>query len=150
MFVAVILAPPDHRDPVCDGQNLVQLVCDEHDSLTLVLHHAEGLEQIVDLSRREHGGGLIEDQHLDPAIQQLEDLDALLFTDGELPDTGRGIDRQPVFLAEGGGGVGLELSHAAGTENDRRDGEAGGGAVGGCIGIVATLKMSSPPLWALR
>ena len=38
------------------------------------------------LLRREHGGRLVQDQNARVAVERLEDLDALLLADRELPD----------------------------------------------------------------
>ena len=47
---------------------------------------AQALEQLASLLRSEHGSRLVEDEHVGPAVEVLQDLDALLLADGELPD----------------------------------------------------------------
>ena len=49
-------------------------------------HRAQGLEQLVDLLRREHRRRLVHDQDSRAAVEHLEDLDALLLADRQLPD----------------------------------------------------------------
>jgi hypothetical protein len=49
----------------------------------------------LDLLGREHCGRLVHDQDPGAAIEQLQDLDALLLADRQLPDPGVGIDLQP-------------------------------------------------------
>ena len=57
-------------------------------------------EEFVDLARREHGRGLVEDQDVGFAEQRLQELDALLLADREVLDLGVGVDAQPVLLAQ--------------------------------------------------
>ena len=86
--------------PVRDRHHLVQLVRDEDDGAPLCRHLAQGREQRVDLLRRQHRRRLVQDQHARVAVQRLEDLDALLLADRELPDARVGLHRQPVALGE--------------------------------------------------
>ena len=91
-----LLAAPEHRDAVGDGQHLVQLVRDQDDRRAARDQRAQHGEQLVDLLRGEHRGGLVEDQHARLAIERLEDLDALLLADAELLDRGVRVDDQAV------------------------------------------------------
>ena len=50
------------------------------------------VHQLVGLLRREHGGGLVEDEHLGVAGERLDDLDALLHADGQVLDERVGVD----------------------------------------------------------
>ena len=59
-------APPQHGDAVGDGDDLAQLVGDEHDADALGAQPADRAEQGVDVQGGEHGGRLVEDQH--PAV----------------------------------------------------------------------------------
>ena len=43
---------------------------------------------MVGLGRRQHAGGLVEDQRLGAAIERLQDLDPLLQPDGKVADDG--------------------------------------------------------------
>ena len=57
--------------------------------------------QLIDLLRREHGGGLVEDQDLVVAVEHLQDLHALLHADGDVFDLGVQVDLQAVLLRQG-------------------------------------------------
>ena len=92
------LAPADHGDAVGDVQHLVQLVADEDQALALVAHHAEGLEQLHDLLRGEHRGGLVEHQDLRAAVQDLQDLHALLQAHGQVLHPRGQVHRQAVAV----------------------------------------------------
>ena len=73
---------------------------DEDDRLALVDQAADDLEELVDLARRQHGGGLVEDQDVGLPEQRLDQLDALLLPDRQLADQRVGGDRQAVALGE--------------------------------------------------
>ena len=77
---------PEDRHAVGDGQHLVELVRDEDHGLALLGHRAERGEERDRLLRREHRGRLVHDQDPRLAVQRLQDLDALLLADRELPD----------------------------------------------------------------
>jgi hypothetical protein len=85
-------AVAQHGDPVGDLEHLVQRVGDEDDRLALGLELAQVGEQLLDLLGDEHGGRLVEDQDVGAAVQQLQDLDALLLADGQVLDPGAGIE----------------------------------------------------------
>ena len=94
--------PPvtEDRDAVGDRLHLVELVRDEDHGPALVCHHAHRLEERLRLLRRQHGGRLVEDQDLRLAVERLQDLDALLLAERELPDTRVRVDGDVVALAE--------------------------------------------------
>ena len=52
---------------------------------------AERLEQLVDLLRHQHRGGLVEDQDAGAAVEHLEDLDPLAIADAEVGDQRLGL-----------------------------------------------------------
>ena len=95
----------DHRassqdgDPVGDLQHLVQLVADEHDRLAIVAEPAQVAEEIRRLGRCQHRRRFVEDQDLGAPVQRLQDLDPLLFADGEVFDDRAWIDLEPVGSA---------------------------------------------------
>ena len=95
------LAAAHDRDAVGDGHDLAQLVGDEDDGLALVAQRAEDAEQVIGLVRRQHAGGLVEDQDVGAAVERLEDLDALLQADGQVADQRVGIDVEFVVAAPG-------------------------------------------------
>ncbi len=71
-------------------------MADENEGVPLVSHSTKRYEQLIHLLRREHSGGLVQDQHRRAAIKRLQDLDPLLFSDGQLPDEGAGIHLEAV------------------------------------------------------
>ena len=98
--VVTVLPAAQHGHAVGDGLHLVELVRDEDDGLALGGHRAERLEEPLGLLRREHGGRLVEDQNPGVAIERLQDLDALLLADRELPDLRLRAHGEPVALTE--------------------------------------------------
>ena len=73
---------------------------DQDHRLALVPERPQQHEELIGLGRGEHGGRLVEDQDLRPAIQRLQDLDALLQADGEIADARIGVDGEAVFTGE--------------------------------------------------
>ena len=73
-------------DRVRDGEHLVELVADEEHRHTFGREVAQRCEQLVDLLRHEHRGGLVEDQDAGAAVEHLEDLDPLAIADAEVGD----------------------------------------------------------------
>ena len=86
------LAEPDDGDAVGDLAHLAQLVGDEDDGGAGLLELAHDRHELVGLLRGEHGGRLVEDEHLRVARQRLDDLDALLHADGQVFDEGVRVD----------------------------------------------------------
>ena len=73
------------------------------------------LEEHVRLLRRQHRGRLVEDQDARLAVERLQDLDALLLAERELPDAGARIDGEPVALRELGDAAARSRDGAGGT-----------------------------------
>ena len=91
-----------HAHAVADCHDLVELVRDDDDRHAQLAHHAaDDGEQLVRLLRGEDGGRLVEDQNLVVAVEHLEDLGALLHTDGDVLDERVGVNVQAVLLAQG-------------------------------------------------
>ena len=88
-------AAPDDGDVVGDREHLVELVRDEDDGEALALELAQVVEELVDLLRHEHRGGLVEDQDAGAAVEDLEDLDPLAVADAEVLDQGVGSTSSP-------------------------------------------------------
>ena len=82
---------------VSHRHDLVELVGDEQDALSLFFEPAHDLHQLVDLLRGQHGGGFVKNQDLIVAVEHLEDLHALLHTDRDIADEGVRVDPQPYF-----------------------------------------------------
>jgi hypothetical protein len=115
-FEAVGSAQADDGDAGGDLAHLAQLVGDEDDGGSGVAQLTHDDHELVGLLRRQHGGGLVEHEHLRVAGQGLDDLDALLHADGQLFDQGVGVDveAEPAAdLAHLGAGRG-EVESAAG------------------------------------
>ena len=70
--------------------------------LVLALEHAQHLEQLVGLGRRQHRGRLVEHEDFGAAHQRFQDLDPLLQADRQFADDGVGIDLETVFAPEFG------------------------------------------------
>ena len=87
--------PPQHGDAVGDGDDLAQLVGDEHDADALGAQPADRAEQGVDVQRGEHSGRLVEDQHPAVVVQRLDDLDTLALANRQPLDPSIGIDADP-------------------------------------------------------
>ena len=94
------LPAAQHRHAVGDGRHLVQLVRDEDHRSPLVGHRPQRHEERLRLLRRQHRGRLVENQDPRLAVERLQDLDALLLAERELPDPRARVDGDPVALAE--------------------------------------------------
>ena len=79
---------------------------DEDDRLALRRQRAQDLEQLGGLLGGQHGGRLVEDQHLGAAVERPQDLHALLLADGDVADPRLGIDAQAEAVRQ--------LAHAPG------------------------------------
>ena len=75
--------PPTSKDgdAICDLEHLVQLVADEDDRHALALEISQDGEELACLLRCEYGRWLVENQDVGPAVQRLQDLNALLLAD---------------------------------------------------------------------
>jgi len=79
-----LLPAPEDGDPVGDREHLVQLMGDEDDRMALPLERLDDLEQLLGLLRRQDSRRLVEDEDVRPAVERLQDLDALLLADGDV------------------------------------------------------------------
>ena len=89
--VATLPPAAKDRDAVGHGLHLVKLVRDDDHRMPFPRHHPQGVEQLVRLLRRQHRGRLVENEHARATEDGLDDLDALLLADGELPDARVGV-----------------------------------------------------------
>ena len=92
------MASAQDRHAVGDRPNLVQLVRDEDDRASVVGHRTNRPEQLSRLLRRQDRGRLVEDQHARILVEGFQDLDALLLSQGQLPDACARFDGEPVSL----------------------------------------------------
>ncbi len=78
----------------------MQLVRDDNDSLAVGAHVAQHVKELVRLLRRQNGGRLVEDQHVGPAVEDLDDLDGLLLRDRHVVDLLRRVDVKAVAVTD--------------------------------------------------
>ncbi len=83
---------PQNRDVLGDGEHLVELVADEDDRPTGVAERGQQPQQFGRLRGSEHRRGLVEDQHVGPAVHQPQDLHLLLDGDGDTGCHGIPVD----------------------------------------------------------
>ena len=94
------LALAQNRAAVGYGHNLIQFMGDEQDGLPFPGEVPHDFHQLVDFLRRQHRGGLIEDQNFIVAIEHFQYFDTLLHADGNIFDLCIRIDGQSVFFGE--------------------------------------------------
>ena len=115
--IADELAVAQDGDTVGQLLDLVHLVGDDDDSLTVIAHVAQHGEELVRLLRSEDGGRLIEDQDIRAAVEHLDYLDRLLLGNGHVVYLLVGVDFEAVSVADllylGGGVLQIELSGQA-------------------------------------
>ena len=119
---ADVLALAQHRDLVRQRHDLVQLVGDDDDGLAVGAHIAQHVEELLGLLRGEDGGGLVEDERVRAAVEDLDDLDRLLLGDGHIVDLLGRVDVEAVAVADlldpGVGGLDVQLARLVETEDD--------------------------------
>ena len=98
--IADVLALAQHRHPVGDLQHLVELVGDDDQGLTVRLHVAHDGEELIGLLGGQHRGGLIQNQDVSAAIEDLDDLHGLLLGHGHIVDLHVGVDVEAVLFAD--------------------------------------------------
>gem|GEM_PF-4263135 len=81
-------AVAQHRQPVGNAGDLVQLVADQDRGDALGAKFHQQVQQLLAVVFLQGGGRLVEDQKLDPLRQCLGDLDQLLLADAEAVDQG--------------------------------------------------------------
>ena len=97
---ADLLAAPQHGDAVGDLEHLAQLVRDEDDRRRPRAVSARRTSNSSAVScGGEHGGRLVEDQHLGAAVQRAQDLHPLLLADADVLDARARVDVQAEALA---------------------------------------------------
>ena len=87
-----------HEDTIGDRHHLAELVGDEQDRGAGVAQALEHGEELLDLARREHGGGLVENQDAGLAGQRFDDLDALAHADRQRADRRVEITQVEAYL----------------------------------------------------
>ena len=89
-------AAAQHRRPVAQRADLVELVADVEDAAALGGERAQRLEQLLDGLRRQHRRRLVHDQQLRVLQQAADDLDALALAHRQRVHVPVGIERQAV------------------------------------------------------
>ena len=84
-----------HDDAIADLENLRKLVADEHDALSFRAQPAKDRNEFGDLTRRQIGSRLVEDQQFRFAQERFEDFDALATTERQISDDRVGIEIEP-------------------------------------------------------
>src|SRR6185437_12415360 len=69
--------------PIANAQYLSEFMSNDHHAVSLRRELAQRDTQIGDLGRRQHGGGLVQDKRASPPHERLENLNALLLSNGE-------------------------------------------------------------------
>jgi hypothetical protein len=89
-----------YGDAIGKLQDLLKLVGHNHDRAALVTQSTQNGEELVLLVRGEDGGGFVEDQQPGVAIEQLENLNPLLHSDGQVLHLSVRINRQMMLVAQ--------------------------------------------------
>src|SRR5437660_5729796 len=96
----------EHRDPVRDGEHVVEIVGDHHDRQAAVTEAIHELQDLIRLDDAEGGGGLVHDDELRVPHHRLGDGDRLPLAAGErgdrLPDRPDGRHAQAGQRLAGG------------------------------------------------
>ena len=100
----------------------MELVRDDDDALAVVPHVAQDGEELVRLLRREDGGGLVQDEDVRAAVEDLHYLDGLLLGDGHVVYLLLRVHLEAVGLADGlyllSGAVQIEPPLAGQAQDD--------------------------------
>lgn len=89
-------ARPHDAHAVGDGHDFIKLVGDDDNGHLLFPHDAANdLEKLVRFLRRQHGGGLVQYQHVRAPVERLEDFHALLQAHAELAHPRPGSTASP-------------------------------------------------------
>ena len=93
-----IPASADDRADIRRSLDLLELMGDDNDRLAVVDQVFHDPEKLIDLLLCQDRGGLIQNQDLCSAVEGLEDLDALLHADRNIPDELIRLNFQTVLL----------------------------------------------------
>ena len=117
------LAATHHGHGVAQRHDLLELVRDEQDGRAARAQAAQRGEERVCFLRREHGGGLVQDQDACAAVQGFEDLQPLAFTDRQVRylriqvDLHAGVVHQHVELGPHLGARGVQAPAGLGPQH---------------------------------
>ena len=120
--IADVQALAQHRHPVGNLHDLVELVGDDDDGLAVGLHIAHHVKEPLGLLGRQDGGGLVQNQNIGPAVEDLDDFDGLLLRDRHVVNFLIGVHDKAVlvadFLDSGSGGLQIQPSLFMETQED--------------------------------
>jgi outer membrane receptor for ferrienterochelin and colicins len=91
-------AGAQHRRAVTEGPDFIQLVADVEDRAARGRQPPRGREQGLDGLRRQHAGGLVQDEQARPREQRAQELHALALAHGQIVNDALGVERQPVLV----------------------------------------------------
>ena len=94
------LALAQHRHPVGHLHDLVELMGDEEDALSLPGELLHGGHELLDLLGRKDGGGLVENEDLVVPVEHLQYLHPLLHPHGDILHLGVQVHLQTVALGQ--------------------------------------------------
>ena len=97
--IAHELAVAQDGHPIGQVLHLVHLVGDDDDGLAVVAHIAQDLEELFRLLGGQHSSGLVQNQNIRPAIEDLHDLHRLLLGNGHIVDLLVGVHVEAVGIA---------------------------------------------------
>ncbi len=89
-----------HRDPVADGENLVELVCDNDHGAAFAAHSAQDLKQLLRLLRCQNGCRFIQYQDIGAPVKHFQYLDGLLLADRHIVNFLFGVGVEAEFPAD--------------------------------------------------
>ncbi len=89
-----------HGNTVGNRFYLVELVRNDHNGLSVVAHVSQNMEQTLGFLRRKHGRGLVENQNVRTAIENLYDFNRLLLRNGHVVDFLVGVDLKAIEAAD--------------------------------------------------
>ena len=78
----------------------MHLMGNDDDGLSVVTHIAQHREQLLGLLGGQHGGGLVQDQDVRPAVKDLDDLHGLLLGNGHVVDLLIGIHLKAIGVTD--------------------------------------------------
>ena len=81
-----------------DLHHFIEFMSDDHNRASLIFHIADNAEQLLDFLRSQNCGRLVHDQDLRATIQNLYDLQRLLFPNGHIIYLLVRVDIQSVLI----------------------------------------------------
>src|SRR5260221_11578360 len=95
-----VLATSQHGDCISEFKHFAQLVGDEDDGLPLLHKATQNAKELKCFLRGQDASRLVHNQDVSSAVEDFKYLDPLLQAYRKLFNTGIGIDRQSILLAQ--------------------------------------------------